>query len=44
MSSVDPAQLGRKILDDLGPGPIDYSKLRNGAIYISKPEPEAKQP
>jgi hypothetical protein len=36
--TIDPTQLGRKILNDLGPGPLDYSKLRNGAVYISKPD------
>jgi hypothetical protein len=42
MTSVDPAQLGRKILVDLGPGPLQYSRLRNGAIYICK-EPEVEK-
>jgi hypothetical protein len=41
MTSISPVELGRKILNDLGPGPLDYSKLRNGAILIES-KPEAK--
>jgi hypothetical protein len=39
MSSITPQDLGRKILNDLGPGPVDYSKLRNGAVLIEKVQP-----
>jgi hypothetical protein len=42
MSSIDPTQLGKKILADLGPGPLEYSKLRNGGILISKGDSEVK--
>ena len=42
MTSVNPTQLGRKILTDLGPGPLEYSKLRNGGILISKGDSEVK--
>jgi len=42
MTAVDPTQLGRKILNDLGPGPLDYSKLRSGAVMISRPEGESQ--
>jgi hypothetical protein len=38
MNSVSPLDLARKILADLGAGPIDYSKLRNGAVLLSKPD------
>ena len=39
-SSVSPLDLGRKILGDLGSGPIDYSRLKNGNILLSKVEVE----
>lgn len=42
MTSVDPTELGRKILADLGVGTVEYSKLRNGAIYICK-QPEVNE-
>jgi hypothetical protein len=34
--SISPLDLARKILGDLGPGPFDYSRLRNGDILLSK--------
>jgi hypothetical protein len=40
MNPVTP-ELGRKLLNDLGPGPLEYSKLRNGGILIQK-ESEVK--
>jgi hypothetical protein len=44
LTSLTPTQLGLKLLNDLGPGPLDYSKLRNGAIYISKPDEAEEKP
>jgi len=38
MTSVTASDLGRKILGDLGSGPLDYSRLRNGAVLLSKPD------
>jgi hypothetical protein len=42
-----PSDLGRKIVEDLALHPgesFEYSKLRNGAIMISKPDRGEPQP
>jgi hypothetical protein len=46
MNSVSPLSLGKKIIEALGlePGqPIEFSKLRSGAVLLSKPD-EAEPP
>ena len=47
MTSVSPLELGRRIVEALGIQPgqeIELSRLRNGALLLSKLESEAESP
>lgn len=47
MNSVTVLELGRKVIEALGlePGqPIEFSKLRNGAVLLSKPGQAGAEP
>jgi hypothetical protein len=47
MNSVTPLDLGRKVIEALSLEPgqsIEFSKLRSGAVLLSKPDETGAQP